>query len=177
MTTQLQTVEVYRPDCGLVLYSLEYAPVLNLSCIDPKREAIQFLNAETDVRLEWFPEGFIHKTEADGTRKVFWVPPEIADAVHYSRQDGATFKFKKDGSVEARCYGGNYYWGPPVEGAPEVCDQINKGHICDYTDKWSFNEGCRCVYCDDCYRPVEYCRCRLHHDCYCCFGSDDYSSE
>ena len=48
--------------------------------------------------------------EGDGTVKIWYPRPTMADAIAYKDTQGGFFQFHRDGSVEAYCYDASYYW-------------------------------------------------------------------
>lgn len=116
MASMLQTVDVQFPNSSLVFNTLELVPVNP----NPYTCAIK-----TDHSvIAWHDDGTVTEKTADGTLKVWFAKPTLADAIHSNPMEkGSYFKFNSDGSVEAYWYSTCYYWSapkdaPPVQGTP-----------------------------------------------------------
>ncbi len=115
MASMLQTVDVQFPNSSLVFNTLELVPV------NPNPYTCTIKTVGGSV-ISWHDDGTVTEKIADGTQKVWFAKPTLADAID-SKAKGSYFKFNSDGSVEAYWYSTCYYWSgpkdaPPVQGTP-----------------------------------------------------------
>ena len=115
MKTWLQTVDVHFKNSSKVYHTLELAPI-------PKGDKCSYINDDVVYndsvkKIVWEWDGTITQTEKEtGTVKIWYARPTLADAIAYKHTDctygnqGSFFQFHRDGSVEAYCYDGSYYW-------------------------------------------------------------------
>jgi hypothetical protein len=128
MKTWLQTVDVHFKNSSKVYHTLELAPV-------PKGGKCSYINDDvvyndSVIKIVWEWDGTITQTEKEtGTVKIWYARPTLADAIAYKDGDGGFFQFHRDGSVEAYCYDGSYYWSAATYEAQPLCeDEENMGY-------------------------------------------------
>jgi hypothetical protein len=136
--TCVQTVEVFPSDPwntdgvpeeklikvrGLWLVGPDY--VLEQCPVRPAGTEKRLTILQTkDALIVWFPEGQCEVHMPNGTRKVFWPKPTVADAI-VNPPLGECFRFHADGAVEQTYKAGNpysasrnFYWSADVEAEP-----------------------------------------------------------
>jgi hypothetical protein len=70
-----------------------------------------------DSLIIWFPTGKCEVHMADGTEKVFWPKPTLAEVVKAPGY-GQFLRFYADGAVEEKYDGVTYHWSADVEAEP-----------------------------------------------------------
>ena len=115
MKTWLQTVDVHFKNSSKVYHTLELAPIPNGGKCSYINDDVVYNDSVKKIVWEW--DGTITQTEKEtGTVKIWYPRPTLADAIAYKHTDciygnqGSFFQFHRDGSVEAYCYDGSYYW-------------------------------------------------------------------
>lgn len=170
MTTYEQTVEIKKAGIDdAIFYGMEDYPVCPVSLEESKDEHGKFKPVQYRVAcpgkehftITWY-EGSVFQEFADGTTKAWWNKPTLAEAVTYNKRRfwnelPGFWKFNSDGSVYAKIYHGNYFWGPSravekhfLEGMLEHA-QRDEPHWCIAGHRWDFDTNCQmqCVYAEE----------------------------
>ena len=146
LTTYEQTAIVYRPDTPLEFSTIAPRPVIPYELV-PALETgcpVAIYRHSDNAIIQWWPDGLAKVVQEDGVQLYFWAKPSMCDAMDYRHWKGGQgagfFKFNNDGSVYARCFGTNCYWGPNWnEGQPELGEALESIERPDGT--WEFVNG------------------------------------
>jgi hypothetical protein len=99
-----QTVVIDRVDSTVREFVIDVCPV------SPGCRGLELENGDM---LFWF-DTHVLKQCVDGTIMRWWHKPTMNLAFQY-REPGAMFNFNKDGSMQARLNGKEFYWSGPID--------------------------------------------------------------
>lgn len=124
MTTCIQTITIEMPNYPYVFHGMEQAPICPPSYApEGKNEFIVMKTLDNSI-ITWWKNKTIVKVSPDGTTK-FWNPkPDLKTAVKMCANASVFFQFNKDLSVVYSVGDTQYYWSGPVQGTPEVGEQV-----------------------------------------------------
>ena len=137
MSSMLQTVDVQFPNSSLVFNTLELVPV------NPKTYTCTIKTPSSVI--SWHDDGTVTEKAADGTLKVWFAKPTLADAVN-CKSKSSFFKFNKDSSVEAYWYSTSYYWSAPKDAEPVQGTSVYQCSECGTESEIRFDKDM----CDPC---------------------------
>lgn len=123
--TRYQTSQVFLHDePSEMFHSLDYVPIPPPDLPTGRKRDFMAVNTPDGTQVRWFTDGTVTVEDPYATM-IFHPPPSLQEAVKKSPfGDGCFYKFKSDGSTIVRQYDRSFYYGPLVEGEPQLGDIV-----------------------------------------------------
>jgi len=125
MTTCNQSITIEMPNFMGVFYGMEPAPICPPSYVAEKSNNFIIMKTVDKSIITWWKDNnSIVKVSPNGTTKYWYPKPSLKTAILMYGNKSSYFQFNKDSSVIYSTGDIHYYWSEPVQGTPEVGEQV-----------------------------------------------------